>query len=113
MDASAPPTTTPVNAFSQLDLDLPGDPRPRRIFRAHGSRKVTEKDLARALGAGRRRPKTIDNWINVNAPTRAIAERAGKNFLHKLGYKFDFIIELSWREYAESLRRSGFKIEGI
>lgn len=83
-------------------FDLPGDPRPRKIFRAVGTRLVSPKGTKK---------RYRDTEIYVNSPTLRIAERTGRNYLAKaLRMKMVCCYEITWREYSEVLRKSGFTV---
>ncbi len=86
-----------MDAYSQATFfDLPGDTRPRRIFLAWGDRKVPGKKGKKAIQS---------NWIWVNAPTRAIAERTATRFLRKIKYRFTHLVEHTWLEYARTFEK--------
>lgn len=85
-----------MNPYDQpLLFDLPNDRRPRRIFLAWGQKEFRDTK-------GKKRRKTMTQW--VNAPTPEIAERAGRNFLSKLGYRLFDCREHTWQEYAAEFR---------
>lgn len=81
--------------------DLPGDLRPRRIYRAGGSRLTSPK-------GAKKRYRHDTSYIN--APTLQIATRAATNHFKLFRMKLDFIHEITWEEYAIILQRSGFTI---
>jgi len=86
-----------------INLDLPGDPRPRRIFRAFGSRLTSPK--------GARRKKYQHSEIFINSPTLAIATRTAKRWFKNIHRcRIDGIYEISMQEYACILEKSGFTI---
>ena len=82
--------------------DLPGDRRPRRIFRAHGSKLISPK--------GARKKQWHHSSVHINAPTLHIATRCAQRHFKNHGLKFDSIYQISWNEYAAALEKSGFKV---
>lgn len=98
----AKPPATETWSTPSLDpelFDLPGDRRPRRIFLASGEKRKRGPDGKPLRG----KKAFTSNYTYINAPTRLIAERTGKRYLGKLGYKFTHLVELTWAEYARVL----------
>lgn len=98
-----------MHSHASIDLspelfDLPGDMRPRRIFRASGCRPDPK---SKATG---KRKKLIWHECYINSPTPIIANRVALREMRIYRCKLHSMIELTWREYGEILSRSGFTV---
>lgn len=98
-------TSSPSIEKDPSYYDLRGDLRPRKIYKAWGSK------LASPKGSKKKKWRHMD--AHINAPTLEIAQRVAKRHFALYKFKMDSCFEISWQEYGESLRRCGVQVSGI
>ena len=105
-DPAVIPPFPDTSYLSPAFFDSPGDQRPRKIFRAWGSKLVSQPG---------KKKKWRHSWVHINAPAIAIAQRTAKRHFNLYRETLDSVTEISWSEYAEGFRNcgGGIKIEGL